>query len=57
MNVRLPVILLSRDSYWMGSSLKISDFEQVSLLTDFYQNTWFFATNIQAEQHASGSVA
>lgn len=41
----------------MESSLKISAFEQVSLLTDFYQNTWFFATNIQAEQHASGSVA
>ena len=98
------------DSYWMESSLKISAFEQVSLLTDFYQNTfafnpehiaavkdsirlithgkntlygktgtgnvngqnvngWFigyiensqntylFATNIQAEQQASGSTA
>ncbi len=98
------------DSYWMESSLKISAFEQVSLLTDFYQNTfafnpehiaavkdsirlithgkntlygktgtgnvngqnvngwfigyiensqntYFFATNIQAEQQASGSIA
>lgn len=98
------------DSYWMESSLKISAFEQVSLLTDFYQNTfafnpehiaavkesirlithgqntlygktgtgnvngqnvngwfigyiensqntYFFATNIQAEQQASGSTA
>lgn len=98
------------DSYWMESCLKISAWEQVSLLTDFYRNTfsfdeqniaavkdalrltaqgdrtlygktgtgnvngqnvngwfigyvespgntWIFATNLQADQNASGSTA
>ena len=40
-------------SYWLESSLKISPYEQVSILRDFYDNTFGFSPeNIQAVKDA-----